>query len=190
MSEVSIGVVRWYSISNYPLSWLPIHSPFQRQATGSKLVEPREKDPLTKLLASNLMTSKVWYQKSVSRHHFIWDFTRPKLLPFLSASEDHGFAVPEKSRKMEELERLSTTALMHCHFQSSKLFYENMKYDMFWQFRSGDFFPRPNSPLRPQTPEVISSPRRKTSRAISNDWLRVVCLSKSSLCQSLTRHHL
>ena len=125
MSELSIGVVRWYSISNYPLSWLPIHSPFQRQATGSKLVEPREtltsKKHINKLLASNLMTSKVWYQKSVSSRHFIWDFTRPKLLPFLSASEDHGFAVPEKSRKMEELERLSTTALMHGHFHSSKL---------------------------------------------------------------------
>ena len=143
MSELSIGVVRWYSIS-YIYVYLIIHCrdcPSIHHSNAKQLDRSwwnlEKKNYINKLLASNLMT-KVWYQESVSRHHFIWDFTRPKLLPFLSASEDHGFAVPEKSRKMEELERLSTTALMHRNFQSSRLFYENRvwKYDIiFWQFQ-------------------------------------------------------
>ena len=123
MSESSIGVVRWYSISNYPLSSLPIHSPFQRQATGSKLVEPREK----KTTLTNCWLQIWWLQRFdiKSPFHAITS-SGTSHAPSFCLFCQHLRIMDSLCLWMKELERLSTTAV-HTHFQSSRLFYEKMK---------------------------------------------------------------
>ncbi len=125
--------LRWYNDTvQYIISIVITAHPFT-VATPSNWIEAggTSRKNINKLLEVWWLDSGTYcwnslnMEKSVSSlHHFIWDFTRPKLLPFLSASEDHGFAVP-RIKWMEELERLSTTALMRRLFHSSRPFYEH-----------------------------------------------------------------